>query len=738
MPAVWARPTRNAWRIILVFYAVYAGAVVAGNVLVEYPPVSAMTIGACAAYVGFLTVGAAVGALIPPVRVRLVGLVAMRTVLSVLFAATTASVLFTWWRVGSAHGGLIGVFSNAYAVRVSLIGQEASPVPTLVGYVNSLAVAGFAIALAHSVEQRRPASFALVAYFFLLVFLGDLWLFGRIGTLYAIFCVAGLFALRADIKVLTLRNAVLALALFAVLVTPRVIRRADWSGAGLLAPYEEPLPFIKRDIPAIFNEVVETAITYISAPYALDDYFRGPTANERTLGFRTVTPVFRLVSRFAGRGYANTIEANASNLPFEFNVYTVVRDFHGDFGLVGLTILPLLIGTAFGVLFRVVGTLPNAAKMLALGWLFYTPMYNAFSFGAFLIAFCFVLLMALICIEVTEPRPSMRRRLQRREPAHTQGLERLQPTASGGPPATETLRGDPTTEHARPASLNVSVIVVNYHGGEMLERCVASVLRLALANLEVVVVDNGSRPGEMARLASLPGADGRLIVVEPGENLGFARGNNAGVAAAHGSILHFLNPDTEVFPDLADAYRELDRCRTPAVWVTRIFDRGGCRVKSWYVLPLVSQHLRALLRPGSEARWYLGASVLLRRDVFERLGGWPTDYFMYAEDLDLFYRAWREGLAVRELGTAVLHDSQGTTRSVWSQQERLNRVELGYWRFSAKYGLEHEYWIMLGVFVMRHALTDWGALRRRLEAVRSVLRLRGGKRRTADPAAPVR
>ena len=91
---------------------------------------------------------------------------------------------------------------------------------------------------------------------------------------------------------------------------------------------------------------------------------------------------------------------------------------------------------------------------------------------------------------------------------------------------------------------DLSVIVVNWNGGELLARCLAAVPAGAGGlSHEVLVVDNGSRDGSPAMVRErFPD----VTLLEPGRNLGFAAANNLAAARACGRYLVLLNPDTEI------------------------------------------------------------------------------------------------------------------------------------------------------------------------------------------------
>ena len=86
----------------------------------------------------------------------------------------------------------------------------------------------------------------------------------------------------------------------------------------------------------------------------------------------------------------------------------------------------------------------------------------------------------------------------------------------------------------------VSVIVVNYNAGELLDRCLDSLrLREAEPAAEVILVDNGSTDGSAERAA---GRQPEVTFIPAGANLGFAGGVRRGAAEASGTILFLLNP----------------------------------------------------------------------------------------------------------------------------------------------------------------------------------------------------
>ena len=95
----------------------------------------------------------------------------------------------------------------------------------------------------------------------------------------------------------------------------------------------------------------------------------------------------------------------------------------------------------------------------------------------------------------------------------------------------------------------VSIIILNYNGSGVVDRCVKSVLDTDYPNFEVIFVDNASVDGSYDSIVSRFGKDRRLHFVKNDVNQGFAEGNNVGLAYARGAYVTLLNNDTEVDKD---------------------------------------------------------------------------------------------------------------------------------------------------------------------------------------------
>ncbi|HEX2298992.1 MAG TPA: glycosyltransferase family 2 protein, partial [Pseudonocardiaceae bacterium] len=203
----------------------------------------------------------------------------------------------------------------------------------------------------------------------------------------------------------------------------------------------------------------------------------------------------------------------------------------------------------------------------------------------------------------------------------------------------------------------VSVVVVNYRGAEDTVTCLR-VLRDELDwpadRLELICVDNASGDGSAETItAAVPQA--RLI--RSAANTGFAGGCNLGAGKAAGPVVAFLNNDARPHPGWVRAAVEVLRAEPDVAAVaSKVLYWDGERIDfadaalTWYGMGY-KPHAGAPDDGGHDtARDVLfgtGAALLVRRDVFTRLGGFDERFFMFYEDVDLGWRLTLRGWRVR-------------------------------------------------------------------------------------------
>ena len=196
----------------------------------------------------------------------------------------------------------------------------------------------------------------------------------------------------------------------------------------------------------------------------------------------------------------------------------------------------------------------------------------------------------------------------------------------------------------------ISVVVVTHDSRDAIRRSLPPLLAELREGDELIVCDNASADGTPDLVRELaPGA----IVLEPGENLGFAAGCNRGAARAGNALLLLLNPDVVVEPGFRDGIElPLAEGRGWSAWQGLVTDRGGAAINSMggvvhftgiaWAGGAGRARGEAPAAPG-EVAFASGACLAIRRDVWDRLGGFPEDYFLYHEDTDLGLRLWLAG-----------------------------------------------------------------------------------------------
>jgi GT2 family glycosyltransferase len=228
---------------------------------------------------------------------------------------------------------------------------------------------------------------------------------------------------------------------------------------------------------------------------------------------------------------------------------------------------------------------------------------------------------------------------------------------------------------------DLSVIIVNYRGGEKLKNCLESLHNIEdrRFTIEVVVVDNQSDDGSLPKLSLLfP----QFVFVTNTGNNGFANGCNLGASHSKGDILLFLNPDTSVNADaLYDMLEEVRiRPEYSIVSCSQVredgkMDRPYGRFLTIFTATgwLRSIHRIFFGRMEDQFRqtpqciypdWVSGSVTMIRRDSFLDLGKWDDDFWMYFEDVDLCRRASHRNGEIVQLKNALIgHLHGGSSRS---------------------------------------------------------------------------
>lgn len=214
-------------------------------------------------------------------------------------------------------------------------------------------------------------------------------------------------------------------------------------------------------------------------------------------------------------------------------------------------------------------------------------------------------------------------------------------------------------------SAKVCVIIVNWNGGDFLQRCLADLHHQTLPPHEIIVLDNASTDGSAQKVVlQFP----QVRVIDAGSNLGFAAGNNLAVqrAAPECDWIALLNPDafpaTDWLQTLVAAIEQYPAC---AMFGSRLIDANTTTLldgigDAYHLSGLVwrEAHGKAMTPETLQAKEIFSscaAAALYRRDVFEMLGGFDEDYFCYVEDVDLGFRYRLLGHQIRYVPDSIVY-----------------------------------------------------------------------------------
>ncbi|MFA6328071.1 MAG: glycosyltransferase family 2 protein [Candidatus Micrarchaeia archaeon] len=204
-----------------------------------------------------------------------------------------------------------------------------------------------------------------------------------------------------------------------------------------------------------------------------------------------------------------------------------------------------------------------------------------------------------------------------------------------------------------PAKPKVSIIIVNWNGLPYLPECLSSVFSDKKIAFEVILVDNASTDGSVEWVEmNYP----QVRVMKNKENTGFAAANNIGAKNANGGYLCFLNYDTVVEKEWLSALVETIENEKQAGAVTaKLLLHQKPRTINTIGGFFSVFGIAGSFGDGEDAGKYAerrtvfspsGAAFLIRKELFDKLGGFDQKFFMYQEDVDLGWGVWNSGYDV--------------------------------------------------------------------------------------------
>ncbi|MDA7558246.1 glycosyltransferase family 2 protein [Flavobacteriaceae bacterium] len=226
--------------------------------------------------------------------------------------------------------------------------------------------------------------------------------------------------------------------------------------------------------------------------------------------------------------------------------------------------------------------------------------------------------------------------------------------------------------------MQLSIIILNYNVKYFLEICLKSVIKATLhVDAEIIVIDNDSNDGSVTTLEKkFP----EVIFITNTTNLGFSKGNNQGVKIAKGDYVCILNPDTVVAEDtflkLLKFVKTKPNCGV--VGCKLVDGTGRFLPESKRNVPIIKTAIKKLY--GNDNTYYanhveldaigkvdilVGAFMFIKKTVYDQVGGFDEDYFMYGEDIDLSYKLLKADFQNYYFGetTCIHYKGESTVRN---------------------------------------------------------------------------
>lgn len=219
----------------------------------------------------------------------------------------------------------------------------------------------------------------------------------------------------------------------------------------------------------------------------------------------------------------------------------------------------------------------------------------------------------------------------------------------------------------------VSLVIVNHNGIEFADTCLRSIFESNYGNFEVIFVDNGSTDRSLEYIKENFGSDSRIHFVENRASLGPAVGRNRGAKLAKGKYLIFLDNDTKVEKNfISELTKVLESDNSIGSGQAKLLRMGTDNLYDCagdYLGPLgfLIERSRGAKDTGqfdyiTDILSAKSAASIIRKDLFERIGRFEEDYYMYLEETDLCWRVWLAGFRVVFIPKAIVYHAFNTLK----------------------------------------------------------------------------
>lgn len=266
----------------------------------------------------------------------------------------------------------------------------------------------------------------------------------------------------------------------------------------------------------------------------------------------------------------------------------------------------------------------------------------------------------------------------------------------------------------------ISIILLNYKKPQLTVDCISSLYDQYKSDIddgtvEILVVDNHSGDNSVPILKrEIQQTYSQVKLIENSENAGFGKGCNLGAKQAKGDYLLFLNNDTVVKDrGLISMAEYMNNHTAVAILGGQLRNADGTLQAStgdFYTVSNVALLLLGMQRYGlldkspsriTEVDWVKGGLLMIRKDVFEKIGGFDEKIFMYIEDMELCFRAKKAGYSVFFYPeVTVLHKEHGSANKTFA----IVNIYKNLLYFYTKHRSYGEYVVVKGMLIVKAIL----------------------------------